>query len=73
MLGISSLGLVLFVVIKLRKLKVFRGHLFLNAVKIMLFIWDTTYYVPIKLCKTVGSIHLFKITGTLTSENIKLK
>ena len=24
------------------------------------------------LCKSAGSIHLFKITGTLNSENIKL-
>ena len=39
----------------------------------MLFISDTKYYVPIKLCKTAGSIHFFfKITGTLTSENVKL-
>ena len=29
-------------------------------------------YVPIKLCKAVGSIHLFKIIGTLKAENIKL-
>ena len=29
-------------------------------------------YIPIKLCKTVGSIHLFKITGMLKAENIKL-
>ena len=26
-----------------------------------------------KLCKMAGSIHLFKITETLTSENVKLK
>ena len=39
----------------------------------MLFISDTKYYVPIKLCKTGGNIHLFKITGTLTPENVKLK
>ena len=39
----------------------------------MLFILDTKYYVPIKLHKTAGSIHLFKITGTLTSENVNLK
>ena len=38
----------------------------------MIFISDVQYYVPIKLCKTAGSIHLFKITGTLYSENIKL-
>ena len=29
-------------------------------------------YVPIKLCKTAGSIHLFKIIGMLNTENIKL-
>ena len=29
-------------------------------------------YVPIKLCKTAGSIHLFKIRGTRKPENIKL-
>ena len=31
-----------------------------------------TNYVPIKLCKTAGSIHLFKIIGTLKAKNIKL-
>ena len=30
------------------------------------------YYVPIKLCKTIGSIHLLKMTGTLKPEHIKL-
>ena len=44
------MGLVLVVVIKSRKLKLFRGHLFSNTVKIMLFILDTKYIVPIKLC-----------------------
>ena len=38
----------------------------------MLFISDVQKYVPIKLCKTAGSIHLFKIVGTLKAENIKL-
>ena len=28
--------------------------------------------MPVKLCKTSGSLHLFKITGTLTSEDIRL-
>ena len=44
-----------------------------NAVKIMLFISDAQYYGPIKLCKMAGSIHLFKNTGMLTPENVKLK
>ena len=58
---------------QIKKLKVFRGHLFSNTVKIMLFISYTKYYVPISLCRTAGCIHLLKITGTLTSENVKLK
>ena len=27
---------------------------------------------PIKLCKTSGSIHLFKLTGSINRENITL-
>ena len=38
----------------------------------MVFISDVQNYIPIKLCKTAGSIHLFKITGMLKAENIKL-
>ena len=39
----------------------------------MLFISDAQYYVPIKLCRMAESICLFKITGTLVTENVKLK
>ena len=73
MLSLSILGLVLFVILKSRKLKLFREYLFSNAVKIMLFISDAQYYVLIKLCRTAGSIHLFKIMGMLTPENVNLK
>ena len=38
----------------------------------MLFISDVQYYVPIKLCKTADSIHLFKIRGILTPDKVKL-
>ena len=38
----------------------------------MLFISDVQSYVPIKLCKTAGSIHLFKIRGTLKPGDVKL-
>ena len=50
-----------------KKLRLCKGYRFLNAIKIMLFISDVQNYVPIKLCKTAGSIHLFKIKGTLKS------
>ena len=46
--------------------------MFSNAVKIMILIQDVQYYVPIKLCKTAGSIHLFKIMGMLRPESVKL-
>ena len=40
--------------------------------KIVLFISDVQNYLPIKLCKTSCSIHLFKIKGTLKPRDIKL-
>ena len=38
----------------------------------MIFILDVQNYMLVKLCKTAGSIHLFKISGMLKAENIKL-
>ena len=38
----------------------------------MLFISGIQYYIPVKLCTTAGSIHLFQITGTLTQDKVKL-
>ena len=67
------MGIVIFIILKLKNPKLFRGHLFSNAVKIMLFISDAQYYVPIKLCRIAGTIYLFKITGTLIPKNVKLK
>ena len=46
--------------------------MFSNTVKIMVFISDAQNYISIKLCKTAGSIHVFKTTGMLKAENIKL-
>ena len=55
-----------------RKSRLCRGYKFSNAAKIMLFISDVQNYVPMKLDKTSGSIHLFKIKGTLKFGDIKL-
>ena len=38
----------------------------------MIFLSDIKSYVPIKLCKTSGSIHLFKLMGSINKENITL-
>ena len=71
-LVLAILGLGMVAIFHYRKSKLCRGHTFSNAVKIMIIISDVQNYVPIKLCKTAGSIHLFKITGMLKPENIKL-
>ena len=72
-LTVTIFGLVMFAVLHFRKLKLCRGCWVSNAVKIMLFILDVQYYAPVKLCKTAGSIHLFKITGTIKPEYVKLR
>ena len=47
--------------------------MFSNNTKILLFISSTHSYVPIKLCRVAGSIHLFRIKCRLNPENVKLK
>ena len=59
-------------VLHCRKSKFCEGCMFANTVKTMVFISDMQNYIPIKLYKTAGSVHLFKITGMLKAENIKL-
>ena len=71
-LTIIMIGLIVFAILQLRKMKLCRGQFFSNVVKIMLFISDVQYYVLVKLCKTAGSIHLFKITGKITMDKVKL-
>ena len=66
------LSLIIVTFLHYRKSRVCKGHRFSNVVKIMIFISEVQNYIPIKLCKTAGSIHLFKIIGTLKAENIKL-
>ena len=72
-LTVTIFSLVMFAVLFSRKLKLCRGCMFSNAVKIMIFILDIQYYVPIKLCKTARGIHLFKIAGTIKPENVTLR
>ena len=60
---------------KLYRMPIFRKYHYSNTIKIMIFLSDIKSYVPIKLCKTSGSIHLFKLMGSmcfLIGENITL-
>ena len=64
---------VLFLTIeKLYRMPMFRKYHYSNTIKIMLLISDIKSYVPIKLCKTSGSIHLFKLTGNINKKNVTL-
>ena len=73
-IGITLTVLILIIVTFLhyRESRLCKGYKFSNAVKIMLFISDIQNYVPIKLCKTAGSIFLFKIKGTPKSRDVNL-
>ena len=51
-LALSVFSLVMVAIPHYRKSKICRGCMFSNAVKIMIFISDVQYYVPIKLYKT---------------------
>ena len=69
---LKILSLIIVTFLHYRKSRFCKGHRFSNVVKIMVFISDVQNYVPIKLCKAAGSIHLFKIIDMLKAKNIKL-
>ena len=69
---LTVLSMIIVIFLQYRKSRLCRGYRFSNAAKIMLFISDVQNYIPIKLYRTSGIIHLFKIKGTLKSKDIKL-
>ena len=60
------------VIEKVHKMPIFKKHQYSNTIKVLIFISNIKSYIPIKLCKTTGSIHLFKLRGHLQREDIKL-
>ena len=71
-LSIILLCILFLTIEKLYRMPIFRKYHYSNTIKIMLFISDIKSYVPLKLCKTSGSIHLFNLTGSINKENITL-
>ena len=67
---LTVLSMITVIFLHYRKSKLCRGYRFSNIVEIVLFISDVQNYIRIKLCKTSGSIHLFKIKGTLKPGDI---
>ena len=72
-LTLMVIGLIIYVLPTMQKCTVFKRRLYSNTVTVMLFFSDITQYVPVKLCKTVGSIYLFHIYGQLTPHQITLE
>ena len=64
------IGLTIYVLATTQKCTICKRRLYSNTVTVMLFFSDIKQYVPVKLCKTAGSIHLFKIYGQLTPDQI---
>ena len=71
-MALTILSMAVAIFLHYRKSTFCRGYRFSNIVKIVLSISDVQNYIPINLCKTSGSLHLFKIKGTLKPEDIKL-
>ena len=71
-LSLILLGVLFLTIEKLYRMTIFRKHHYSNTIKIMIFLSDIKSYVPIKLCKTSGSIHLFNLMGSINNENITL-
>ena len=49
-LVLTILGLDMVIILHYRKSKLCKGYTFSNAVKVVIFISDVQYYVPMKLC-----------------------
>ena len=57
-LSLILMGVMFLTIEKVYKMSIFRKYQYSNTIKIMMFFSNIKSYVPIKLCKTSGSIHL---------------
>ena len=72
-LTVLTILLIVYICLSNQKCTLFKRGLYSNTVTIMLFFSDVRQYVPVKLCKSAGSIHLFQIYGQLDSNQIILE
>ena len=69
-LTLILLGIIFLIIEKVHKMPIFRKHQYSNTIKELIFISNIKSYVPFKLCKTTGSIHLFKLMGSLAKKKV---
>ena len=72
-LTLMILGLIIYIFATTQKCTIFRRRLYSNTVTVMLFFSDVKQYVPVKLCQTVRSIHLFQTCGHLALDQVTLE
>ena len=72
-LTLMIIGFTIYILATTQKCTIFKRRLYSNTVTVMLFFSDIKQYIPVKLCKTTGSIHLFQIYGQLTPDQITLE
>ena len=69
-LTLIIIGLIIFILATTQKCRIFKGRLYSNTVTVMLIFSDIKQYIPVKLSKTAGSIHLFQIYGQFSLDQI---
>ena len=72
-LTMMTILLIVYICLSNQKCTIFKRRLYSNTVTIMLFFSDVMQYIPVKLCKSAGSIHLFQMYGQLNSDQIVLE
>ena len=72
-LTMMTILLIVYICLTTQRCTIFKRRLYSNTVTIMLFFSDIKQYIPVKLCKSVGSIHLFQLYGQLNSDQIVLE
>ena len=72
-LTVLTILLIVYICLSNQKCAMFKRRLYSNTITIMLFFSDIRQHVPVKLCKTAGSIHLFQIYGQLDPNQIILE
>ena len=65
--------LIIYVCLTAQRCTIFKRRLYSNTITIIIFFSDLKQYIPVKLCKSAGSIHLFQIYGQLSSDQIVLE
>ena len=65
-LTLMIVALTVYICLSMQKCTIFKRRLYSNTLTVMLFFSGIKQYIPVKLCKSAGSIHLFKIYGQLT-------